>query len=310
MTSDCSSGCEASRTIRADAARLGREIPSLTPLLDAFIPLLAEQAAVQATAAGWTSDPPALDPEVFCQGRPLLAEAGFQDVTSGIPGAAARLLPVMARCFPGLATEIGILAKAMQADPDRAAGELADAAFGVTGEAILGVAPDAAHFLARECARPLVRRQAETLSPLFTELPWRFMVCPVCGGHPDFSWFKKVRDDAQYITGHGGPRFLRCADCATWWRYKRISCPGCGNEEPSRLSFLHSPERPYERVDLCQECKTYVPCLDTTDMIHIPHPDVAALAMLPLEIMARERGLRPLAALPWSVGLPDASRAA
>jgi FdhE protein len=310
MTSDCSSGCEASRTIRADAARLGREIVSLTPLLDAFAPLLAEQAEVQAAASGWTGDPPAFDPEVFCQGRPLLDEAGFQDVASGIPGAAARLLPVMARCFPGLGPEIEVLDKALAADAGRAAKELEGAAWGGRSEPVLGVAPDAAHFLARECVRPLVRRQAETLYPLISALPWRFTVCPACGGHPDFSWLKKVRDDAEYITGHGGPRFLRCADCATWWRYKRISCPACGNEEPSRLSFLHSPERPYERADLCQECKTYVPCLDTTDMIHIPHPDVAALALLPLEIMARERGLRPLAALPWSVGLPDAPRAA
>ncbi|NDY55171.1 formate dehydrogenase accessory protein FdhE [Desulfovibrio sulfodismutans] len=310
MTSDCSSGCEASRTIRADAARLGREIVSLTPLLDAFVPLLAEQAEIQSTASGWTGDPPVFDPEVFCQGRPLLADSGFQNVAPDIPGAAARLLPVMARCFPGLAGDIDALAQALDADPGRAAAELMHMACGDCGEPLRGVAPDTAYFLARECVRPLVRRQAETLSPLFAELPWRFTTCPVCGGHPDFSWFKKVRDDAQYITGHGGPRFLRCADCAAWWRYKRISCPGCGNEEPSRLSFLHSPERPYERVDLCEECQTYVPCLDTTDMIHIPHPDVAALAMLPLEMLARDRGYRPLAALPWSLVLPDASRAA
>jgi len=309
MTSDCSSGCEASRTIRADAARLGREVASLTPLLDAFVPLLAEQAEVQADAPGFSGEPTAFDPEVFCQGRPLLAEAGFQNASPAIPGAARRLLPIMATCFPGLGPEIGILARAVEADSGRAAEELEGAACGGRSEPVLGVAPDAAVFLAREIVRPLLRRQAESLSPLIAELPWRCTTCPTCGGHPDFSWFKKVRDDAEYITGHGGPRFLRCADCATWWRYKRISCPGCGNEEPSRLSFLHSPERPYERVDLCQECTTYVPCLDTTDMIHIPHPDVAALAMLPLEMLARNQGYRPLAALPWSVGLPDSPRA-
>jgi FdhE protein len=310
MTSDCSSGCEASRTIRADAARLGREIASLAPLLDAFAPLLAEQAAIQADAPGWSGEPPAFAQEVFCQGRPLLADSGFQDVTSGIPGAAARLLPIMARSFPGLGQDIDALARVLAADPGRTATGLMETASGGRAGPVFGAAPDAAAFVGRELARPFVRRQAETLSPLIADLPWRFTTCPTCGGHPDFSWFKKVRDDAQYITGHGGPRFLRCADCATWWRYKRISCPGCGNEEPSRLSFLHSPERPYERIDLCEECRSYVPCLDTTDMIRVPHPDVAALALLHLEMLARDKGYHPLAALPWSMSLPDASRAA
>jgi len=273
--------------------------------------VLAEQAAIQADDPGWSGEPPAFEPDVFCQGRPLLADAGFQDVTSGILPAAKRLLPVMATCFPGLGSEIEILGKALAADPGHAADELADAASGGRSEPVLGMTPDAALFLARECARPLARRQAETLYPLIAGLPWRFAMCPVCGGKPSFSWFKKAQDDAEYITGHGGPRFLRCADCATWWRYKRVSCPGCGNEEPERLSFLRNPERPYERVDVCEECMAFLPCLDTTEMIHVPHPDVAALAMLPLEIAIRDRGYHPLGVHPWSVVLPkDASRAA
>jgi FdhE protein len=188
----------------------------------------------------------------------------------------------------------------MAADSDLTARTLADAALSGSEPAVEGMSPDAAVFLGRELIRPFIRRQAETIGALIANLPWRFPVCPVCGGHPGFSKFQKVKDDAAYITGHGGPRFLRCGVCATWWRHKRVSCPGCGNEEPSRLSFLRSPERPYERVDVCEDCMRYLPCLDTTEMIRVLHPDVAALAMLPLEIMVRDRGYHPLAGHPWN----------
>lgn len=308
MTPDCPSDSDEARTIRADASRLSREIPPLASLLDGFAPLLAGQAALKAEAPGWIGDAPGFDPELFCKGKPLLAETGFQDVTPDIPLAAKRLLPVMARCFPGLGAEIDALARAMSADPGRTAAALADAPRTGDVEALAGVSPETAAFVGQELIRPLIHRQAETLSPMITDLPWRFPVCPTCGGRPGFSWFRKFRDEAEYITGHGGPRYLRCGGCGTWWRYKRVSCPGCGNEEPSKLSFLRSPERPYERADVCAACNRYLLCLDTTELIHIPHPDVAALAMLPLELLARDRGYRPFAGGSWSATAdgPDA----
>ncbi|QLA15513.1 formate dehydrogenase accessory protein FdhE [Desulfolutivibrio sulfoxidireducens] len=303
MTRDCPSGSDEARTILADASRLGREIPSLVSLLDSFTPLLVEQAAIRESAPGWTGDGPGFDPELFCQGKHLLAETGFQDVSAQIPDAARRLFPIMARCFSALGEEIGALLQALSSgalSPEA----LTDAAFAPDGTALAGISPEIVGFAAREVVRPFVKRQAADLLPLVKDLPWRRTVCPICGGPPHFSRLLRIRDDSEYITGQGGPRFLRCAVCATEWRHKRVSCPRCGNEEPTRLSFLYTEARPFERVDVCEACKTSILCLDATEMIDVPDPDVSALAMLPLEILARDRGYHPFAAHPWSP-IPD-----
>jgi formate dehydrogenase maturation protein FdhE len=93
---------------------------------------------------------------------------------------------------------------------------------------------------------------------------------------------------------------LRCSSCSTEWTHKRVSCPGCGCEEPDDLVVLRDPGRVHERADACRRCKTFVLCLDAGELAEVPDPDVAVLTMLPLEIQARREGYAPLAEHPWS----------
>ena len=286
------------RAIETALKRAMEELPTLSTILEAFGPLLVERTRLRHEAPGWSGPAPVVDAERFCQGVFLLADAGFEDMSAHLPGAARRLLPLMARFFPALTRELKALKAAI--DSGALAPEvLAAIGFGET-IAVPQVSAATLGFAAAELVRPFVERQAQDLMPLVKDLPWRQASCPLCGALPNLSILRRIRDDSEYIQSHGGRRFLRCSSCATEWPYKRVSCPTCGCEEPDELVVLHDPDRPHERADACRRCHTFLLCLDTGELADIPDPDVAALTMLPLALQARRQGFAPLAEHPWS----------
>ena len=301
MPASCQTADPAMQHLLANAARLGDEIPVLRDSFSRFAALLAERARLRGAAPGWTGPPPAWNQERFCQGVPLLAEAGFQDVAAQMPEVAARLLPVMEQLFPALTDELAALRQALELGA--LAPALIVAACATPGARVEGlpegVTGEVFAFAARQMVAPCIEAQARSLVPLLRDLPWRQPHCPVCGGVPHFSRLLRDNERADFMGSQAGIRHLRCATCATEWRYKRISCPVCGNEEPSRLGRLGNPERPAERADVCEVCRTYCLCLAATVFVVVPDPDLAALAMLPLELRVREAGYTPIAPQPW-----------
>jgi len=280
---------------------LARELgmnPALGPLAAAFGPVLIFRDMRRQSAPGWQGPLPPVDAESFSGGRPLLPEAGFQYPAEGFQEAALALIRVLRNSFPGLAGELAALEAAM-AGGRIAPDTLWAAAFG-RDAAVEGVEPRTLAFVAAEAARPFVARQAEDLLAAARELPWPGSVCPVCGGAPHMSVLRKIGAGEDFITAHGGKRFLRCSCCAAEWTHKRVSCPTCGCEEPDELVVLRDPERPFERVDACKRCKRYLLCLDSAELVSVPPADAAALVMAPLEAKAVARGFRPLATHVWS----------
>lgn len=289
---------DAGRRLLADAARAGREVPPLASLLAAFVPVLAAQADLREQAPGWQGPLPVPDPERFTKGAFVLAGGSFQEPGPLLNEAAMTLLPVMAGAFPGLTLELSALGRAL-AEGGMSAGAFYAAAFGEPVPAPAGVSAETLGFAAAQMLKPFLERQARDLHALVADLPWMRGMCPVCGGAPNFSQLVRIRDDSEYIQAHGGQRRLRCGTCATQWRYKRVSCPGCGNENPKELFHLQVAARPYERVDLCRKCKAACLCLDTMELVDVPDPAIAALLMLPLELEARAQGFTPLAGQAW-----------
>ena len=286
------------RAIETALQRAMVELPALLPILEAFGPLLVERTRLRHEAPGWSGPAPVVDAQRFCQGVFLLADAGFEDMSAHLPGAARRLLPLMARSFPALAQELNALKRAI--DSGALAPEvLAAAGFGEV-ITVPQVNAETLSFAAAELVRPFVERQAQDLAQIVKDLPWRQTNCPVCGGSPNMSILRRTWDESEYIQAHGGRRFLRCSSCASEWPYKRVSCPACGCEEPDELVVLRDPARPHERADACRRCNTFLLCLDTGELVDIPDPDVAVLTMLPLALQARRQGFAPLAEHPWS----------
>lgn len=290
------------RNIERALSRANTDIPALAPLLAAFGPLLAERARLREAAPGWTGPALVIDADRFSLGAFVLAQTevggGFEDMSAHLPKAARTLLPIMARSFPAIAAELSALGAAIES------GTLAPLALAAAGfgdpVAVPGVSEQTLNFAAAELVRPFVERQAQDLAAQVKGLPWPQTCCPVCGGAPNMSVLRKIGDDTEFIQAHGGRRFLRCSSCSTEWTHKRVSCPGCGCEEPDELVVLRDPARVHERADACKRCKAFLLCLDAGELAEIPDLDVAALTMLPLEIQARNEGYTPLAEHPWS----------
>lgn len=99
--------------------------------------------------------------------------------------------------------------------------------------------------------QPFIAAQAEALLPLVNQEGWRRGYCPICGGSPDFAFLEKET----------GSRWLLCSRCDARWLFLRLECPFCGNQDQNSLSYL-TDEVALHRVYLCEECRTYLKCID------------------------------------------------
>jgi formate dehydrogenase accessory protein FdhE len=108
-------------------------------------------------------------------------------------------------------------------------------------------------------------------------------LCPLCGAPPQVSVLREE--------GHGATRSLVCSRCETEWRYQRVRCVSCGQEQFDRLVYLSAEDWPHVRVSACQECRAYVKEVDLSkDGLAVPVVD--DLATIPLDLVAVEEGYR------------------
>ncbi len=109
--------------------------------------------------------------------------------------------------------------------------------------------------------------------------------CPQCGGRPQLS----VMQRADEALADGGGRTLLCANCLTPWRFNRMKCAHCGEEDERRLKYFHASEYDHLRVDACDVCHHYSKAVDLTRFgLAAPLVDEAAGAAL--DLWAREHG--------------------
>jgi len=112
--------------------------------------------------------------------------------------------------------------------------------------------------------------------------------------------------ELSFLQADEGQRWLRCSLCGHDWRFDRMSCPGCAAKD-ARREIISIETSPHEWVELCPECRRYLVATDLRNSsAHIP--EVAALGMLHLAALARERGYAPLAECAWGLDLPLDSR--
>jgi FdhE protein len=97
--------------------------------------------------------------------------------------------------------------------------------------------------------------------------------CPFCNARPVAGVLRGE--------GDGGKRWLLCSLCSTEWPYRRVLCPGCGEENKDKLPIYTATEFPAARVDACDNCQTYLKSIDlTTDGHAIPVVDEIATVAL------------------------------
>jgi FdhE protein len=77
--------------------------------------------------------------------------------------------------------------------------------------------------------------------------------------------------------------------CSTEWEFRRVVCPGCGEQDKDRLPIFTTPDFEHVRVDACDRCRTYIKSVDLTQNGHAV-PVVDELATVALNIWAENQG--------------------
>jgi formate dehydrogenase accessory protein FdhE len=112
-----------------------------------------------------------------------------------------------------------------------------------------------------------------------------YAVCPFCNRKPGFGVLRQM--------GDGAARSMVCSFCLAEWEFRRIVCPGCGEEGEQKLPVFIASDFDHIRVESCDTCKTYVKTVDLTKNGRA-EPVVDELASAPLDLWAREHGYAKL----------------
>lgn len=110
-------------------------------------------------------------------------------------------------------------------------------------------------------------------------------LCPFCNRKPGSGVLRQL--------GEGGARSMICSFCVAEWEFRRIVCPGCGEENDKMLPVFTASDFDYVRLECCDSCKTYIKTVDLTKNGRA-EPVVDELASAPLDLWAREHGYAKL----------------
>jgi len=125
----------------------------------------------------------------------------------------------------------------------------------------------------------VVSQNSPAIKLWIEEKDWERNYCPVCGSLPVLAQLKQANDGHQ--------RHLICGGCRTSWTYKRIGCAYCGNEELNRLRLYETAAEPDMRIDVCEDCHTYIKTYIKEDQETIYLADWATLH---LDLLAEKEG--------------------
>lgn len=110
-------------------------------------------------------------------------------------------------------------------------------------------------------------------------------LCPFCKRKPGLGVLRPL--------GDGGQRLLVCSFCLAEWEFRRIVCPGCGEENHAKLPVYTAEELQHVRVEACDSCRTYIKTVDMTKSGRA-EPIVDEMAAIPLDLWAQKQGYTKL----------------
>ncbi|MGA2978984.1 MAG: formate dehydrogenase accessory protein FdhE [Terriglobales bacterium] len=110
-------------------------------------------------------------------------------------------------------------------------------------------------------------------------------LCPFCKRKPGLGVLRPL--------GDGGQRSLVCSFCLAEWEFRRIVCPGCGEENYAKLPVYTAEELKHVRVEGCDSCRSYIKTVDLTKSGR-GEPIVDEMAAIPLDLWAQKQGYTKL----------------
>jgi FdhE protein len=112
-------------------------------------------------------------------------------------------------------------------------------------------------------------------------VPDTITLCPCCGRRPVVSVLRQEYEGAR--------RSLVCSLCSWEWKFRRILCASCREENFDDLPVYSAAEFPHVRIETCRNCNSYLLSMDMTRDAEVV-PAVDDIAALPLHIWARDQG--------------------
>ena len=113
------------------------------------------------------------------------------------------------------------------------------------------------------------------------EAKWKRNYCPVCGRQAALAQLRKEQQ--------GRARYLSCDGCHTVWPHKRIGCVYCQNIDLKKMHILEPEGEPEMRLDVCDECHTYLKTYNEEGAEDVYLRDWATIH---LDLLGEEQGLR------------------
>ena len=126
--------------------------------------------------------------------------------------------------------------------------------------------------------RPFLSRCAEVLQQRTELSSWTHSHCALCGGQPDLS-----------VITPSAERHLICGRCELRWKWESLACPYCRNSDRSKITSFATSDGQY-RVYACDMCHRYLKAYDGRRASRPVMPIVDAVATLPLDAAAIQRG--------------------
>ena len=135
-------------------------------------------------------------------------------------------------------------------------------------------------FLAKNTLKPILETYTDDLRETVHQEQWWRNYCPICGSPP---FLARLRGE--------GERFLVCSLCSFEWRFSRLMCPFCGNEDSKGLRYFHTQkEGGVNRADVCDKCKSYIKTVNTRGSKEEFIPLVEDMGSLHLDLLAQKEG--------------------
>jgi formate dehydrogenase maturation protein FdhE len=128
--------------------------------------------------------------------------------------------------------------------------------------------------------RPFLTRSADAVMARGDFGGWQHGTCPLCSGEPDLA-----------VITPAAERLLICSRCAARWRFPQITCPFCLNADRGRITSFASRDGRY-RLYACDVCERYLKAFDARHADRPVMPAVDAVATLPLDAAAMQRGYK------------------
>ncbi len=144
----------------------------------------------------------------------------------------------------------------------------------------LALGEDLLLFLAASSLKPFLEAYARDLKDHVNQEEWWRGYCPICGSLP---FIAEIQEE--------GERFLVCSLCGFEWRFPRVKCPFCENEDHKRLRYFYTEGGgTATRVEVCERCRRYIKAVNTGKLGGETVPLVEDMGTLYLDLVAQKEG--------------------